>query len=148
MECWDGEPSAFKGKPKLVDVDADGDRIVEFGWFPEDDRLMIDGVQTAENAWRPFIFTDIRTTGLNRLPIPKNAVLTSNAPLDHSDGDAALSNSYVKPDQIGTISVQLFLAKNLQECSPPPGPEDYWIQDRPPATINEQKKKAAEHCVS
>lgn len=146
MECWDGESPAFKGKPKWMYVDADGDRLVGFGWFPEDDRVMVDGARTAGNAWRSFIFTDIRTTGLNRLPTPKNIVLTSNAPLDHSDGDAVLSDNYVRPDQIGTISVLLFLAKNLRESSPEP--EDYEIQDRPPVMIDEQKKKNAEHCVS
>ena len=147
MECRDGESPTFKGKPKWMYADADGDRLVGCGWFPEDNRLTVEGVRTAEDAGRPFIFTDIRTTGLNCLPIPKNVVLTSNAPLDHPDGDAALSNNHVNPsDQIGTISIQLFLAKNLREYSPEP--EECEIQDRPPVTINEQKKKNAEHCVS
>ena len=80
MERRDGESSAFKGKA-VVGVGADGDRIAGFGWFPGGDCLTMDSMPILEGAKRPFLFANIRTTGLTRLPITKNTVLTSNAPL-------------------------------------------------------------------
>lgn len=152
MECRDGESSAFKGKV-VVGVGADGDRLADFGWLPEDDCLTMDSMPISEGAKRPFLFANIRTAGLTRLPITKNTVLTSNAPLDCSDEDAALSANYVKPDQMGTISVRLFLTKNLRESSPPSSElEDYGVQDRPPAIIDEKKKNlqsiASRKCIA
>ena len=52
----------------------------------------------------------------------------------------------VKPDEIGTISVRVFLAENLRRTAGPS--EKHRIQDHPPAVVHEREKKAGGHCVS
>ena len=67
--------------------------------------------------------------------------------LDHPDEDTVLGGSHSKPDEIGTISVRVYLVKNQQLISTGPSAR-YRIQDHPPALIHEQAKKAGQHCVS
>jgi len=52
----------------------------------------------------------------------------------------------VKPDEIGIISVRVFLAENLRRDAGPS--KEYRIQDHPPAVVDEREKKAGGHCVS
>jgi len=63
------------------------------------------------------------------------------------DGDTIPGNIHVNPEEIGTISVSVFLVEGREERTAS-GTRKYSIQDHPPAVIEERVKKAGEHCVS
>ena len=65
---------------------------------------------------------------------------------DYPDEDAVPDNVHVKPDEIGTIAVWVFLVENRRRLSG--GLTKFEITDRPPVVINERVKKAGGHCVS
>ena len=65
---------------------------------------------------------------------------------DYPDEDTMPNGISVMPDEIGTISVRVFLAENWQRDAR--SPKIYRIQDHPPAVIDERTKKAGGHCVS
>lgn len=65
---------------------------------------------------------------------------------DYSDEDTLVDDARANSDEIGTISVRVFLAESWK--SRESSSRKYRIQDHPPAVINERKKKATEHCVS
>ena len=66
--------------------------------------------------------------------------------LDHPDEDTVLDSSRSKPDEIGSISVRVFLVEDQRLSAGSTG--RYRIKDHPPASIHEQAKKAGQHCTS
>ena len=67
--------------------------------------------------------------------------------LDYPDEDAPFDEASANSDQIGTISVRIFLVESWRRRSNSFSRE-YGIRDHPPAVINERTKKAGVHCVS
>ncbi|KAF9646176.1 hypothetical protein BDM02DRAFT_3271155 [Thelephora ganbajun] len=117
------ESSVIKDRAKAVDLYMDGHRMRKYALLPDHMHGKFNGARISENAKRPFTFADIRTT----------------------DEDTVPDDIHVKPDEIGTISVQVFLVENWRRIGPP---KEYRIQEHPPAVIDEQSKKAGGHCVS
>ena len=69
------------------------------------------------------------------------------SPSGYANEETIPSDIHVKPDEIGTIAVRVFLAENWRR-SGSGSPKKYSIQSHPPALIDEQTKKGGEHCVS
>ena len=113
--------------------------------LPDDTRGIVSGVHIADNLSRPFVFAQIQTTGLRIPDLYSSISLTPH--LHPSDGDAVPGNSHTKVDEIGTISIRVFLAKGWRRLSAS-GPRKYAIQDHPPAVVDERAKKMGGHCIS
>jgi hypothetical protein len=64
-----------------------------------------------------------------------------------ADEDILPEDTRVKPDEIGIISVRVFLVDNWRRSDGGSG-RKYRIQDHPPAVVDERGKKAGGHCVS
>ena len=64
----------------------------------------------------------------------------------HPDEDTVPGENHANPNEIGTISVQVFVASSWRRNHNPKNV--YGIQDHPPAVVDERAKKATDHCVS
>ena len=139
--------SPFKDRAKAVHVDIDGHRMKKRASLPHDTKREITGVRTSDNTSRPFIFADIQTTGVDEPSRSRPFCDSYSFPLDYPDEDIVHGGTHVKLDEIGTISVRVFLVENWKQRSAGSSVK-YKIQDHPPAVINERIKKVGEHCVS
>ena len=59
-------------------------------------------------------------------------------------------DNHIKADEIGIISVQVFLASNWYKYNSELARKSEVLVDQPPVAVNpnQRTKKAAEHCVS
>lgn len=64
-----------------------------------------------------------------------------------ADEDTLPDDIFLNPDEIGTISVRVFLVENWR-LDDTGLLRKYEIQDLPPAVVDERKKKVGGHCVS
>ena len=137
--------SSLEDKAKSVHVFIDGRRVRKYVSLPHESRGRIAGVPTSENTRRPFIFADIQTTGMD---YPRSQLFCYSYVLFcFPDEDVVPDDAHVKPDDIGIISVRVFLVQNWKQRDAS-SPGEYKVQDHPPVMINERAKKAGEHCVS
>ena len=73
MKYRDERSSALRGKVKSVHVYIDGHKMKQSASLPNHTRGMISGVSVADEVIRPFMFTEIRKTGLSCPPVPNNS---------------------------------------------------------------------------
>ena len=73
MKYRDERSSAFRGKVKSVHVYIDGHKMKQRASLPNHTGGVISGVSVADMVMRPFMFTEIRKTGLGYPPVPKNS---------------------------------------------------------------------------
>lgn len=130
----------------MVTLFVDGREVAACSFLPDDTEGEVDGVVIANDAYRPFVFAEVKTTGSNFISIQALFFYPFEF-LVYPDEDTGLGDGSAKPDEIGTISALLFLAESWEECNVDSS-DDYDIQDCPPAVVNEREKKAGEHCVS
>ena len=142
-----GESSVIKDRAKSVHVYVDGRRMQKMFSVPNEIRGSIRGVQTSDNAIRPFMFADIRTTGMDYPPFPIVLPCSGYTSSDYLDEDTPFNDTPADSDEIGTISVRIFLVESWRIWGNSSSMK-YKIQDHPPAVINERTKKAGGHCVS
>ena len=70
----------MKDRGKSVHVYTDGHKMRKRALFPHHKHGEVSGVKISENAERPFVFADIRTTGASCPPAPNNSVLFTPPP--------------------------------------------------------------------
>lgn len=75
MKYKNGESSVIKSRGKSVHIYTDGHRMRKRALFPHETRGKVAGVMVSEGEERPFIFSDIRTTGTGYPPIIDHFVL-------------------------------------------------------------------------
>lgn len=145
MKYRDWEDSVIKGVAKSIHVDVDGRRMCKHPSLPHHTHGTIRGVYVAEDRQRPFLFAEVQTTGQGHPP----PVLYYSALFSlryHPDEDTVPGENHANPNEIGTISVQVFVASSWRRNHNPKNV--YGIQDHPPAVVDERAKKATDHCVS
>jgi len=124
----DGKSSTIKGRAKSVHVYTDGRKMRQYVSLPHETHGKDAGVAVSKNTIRPFVFADIRI-------------------IDRSNEDTVPDNICAKPDEIGTISVWVFVAESFRKRSAGYSAE-FSVRDHPPVVIDERTKKVGEHCVS
>ena len=70
VKYGDEQSSTIKGKTKSVHVFIDGHKMTKRATLPHHTQRTISGVYTTGSARRPFVFTEIRTTGWITFPLP------------------------------------------------------------------------------
>ena len=143
MKYRDGKSSAIKGRGKSVHVYTDGHRMRKVAVLPHETHGKVPGVRISDTAMRPFVFADIQTTGAIFFQSRPFCLVYSRFS-DYPEEDTVPGHVRMKPDEIGTISVRVFLVDNWTRGRL----RVSRIQDHPPVVINEREKKAGGHCVS
>lgn len=70
VKCEDGEESLVRGVAKMVTVFVDGRELAGCLFLPHNTEGEFDGVVVAKDAYRPFVFTEIQTTGSDFFLLP------------------------------------------------------------------------------
>ena len=65
-----GKSSVSQDRAKSVHLYVDGYRMRKCASLPDETGGEVDGVRTSNNTRRPFVFSDIRTTGTDHPPFP------------------------------------------------------------------------------
>ena len=65
-----GESSVIERGTKAVHVLMDGHKMRRYASLPDRKGGSLTGVQTSDNKMRPFVFADIRMTGVDHPPSP------------------------------------------------------------------------------
>lgn len=136
--------SAIKGQPKVVDVFMDGHMLEGVAFLPSSTGGTIDGVCARNNTRRPFMFAEIQTTGTGLSSSPSVLITLI---LHCSDEDDVPGGDHAKLEDMGTISVKVFLVDSYKrsETSSRTGNP---VRNLQPAVVHERSKKAGEHCIS
>ena len=148
MKYRDGKFSTIKGTGKSVHIYTDGYIMCKRPLFPHVSGGKAACVRTSKNTERPFTFADIRTTGTDTLlPRSQSSCPINSALLDYPDQDVSLEDDCVNPDEIGIISIRVFVVENRRKSSAVSiaTPD---VRNRSPPLIDERTKKAGQHRVS